>query len=265
MLAESKPDARSRVGKALLIGCGGAITLLIVFVVLVFTLTGSQVKVVEAHLAALRSKDVDGAYKYVDSKQISKGWIQGVLDLNPQVFGSSDVSFPGRKASADAGGKRVEITASIQGTDGKDYSVLFVLLEVDGEWKIAGINSEDLKGPADLAIKGVEVSQKKLDDGRTEIGIECVVVGCRTRKNGAKFDYDVVLKGKLEDAGGTALAAEQEFAHVKATEDEDGQPITGRYTYTVPPGAEEVKASIVIEDVISGKGVSQVVPVKIGK
>ncbi len=258
---------RGGVGKLFLFGCLGLIVLFAGIGVLVLVLTGPQKKVVEAHLDAMRSKDVDAAFKQIDGQHITKEQVRTILELNPQVFSSSDTSFPSRRVVTENGQEKAEIMAKIKGTDGKDYSIQYVLLPSGEEWKIAGINSDDLAlAPAAIVIGGVKVSQKKGEDGGTALKIEFEVAGCGSRPNGGKFDYDVVLKGKLVDAAGAVLVAEQELARYKQSVDTNVATVTGDFDFTLSPAVSgEVKATIIAEDTISGKGASQVVPVKIEK
>ena len=236
-------------------------------VVLVFVLTGPQAKMVEAHLAAMRSKDVDAAFKDVDAQQVTKEQVKALLDLNPQVFASTDVSMPSRRVVTENGQEKAEIVAKIKGTDGKEYSIQYVLLKSGDAWKIAGIRSDDLVlAPAAVTIGGVKVSQKNNEDGGTALNIKFEVTGCGSRANGAKFDYDVVMKGKLVDASGAVIVDEQEVAHFQKAVDSNAAAVTGDYNFTIPPGVSgEVKATIIVEDTISGKGASQVVSVKLEK
>lgn len=260
-------QVRGGVGKLLLLGCGGLIALAVGIGVLVFVLTGPQVKIVEGHLAAMRSKDLDGAFKHVDGQYITKDQLKALLDLNPQVFGSSDTSFPSRRIVTENGQEKAEIMAKIKGTDGKEYTIQYVLMPSGDDWKIAGINSDELVlALAALTIGDVKTSQKKLEDGGTALNIKFEVYGCRSKANGAQFDFDVIMKGKLADSSGAVLVPEQELIHFKKSLGSNVATVTGDYDFTIPPAVSgEVKATILIEDVVSGMGVSQVVPVKLDK
>lgn len=254
-------------GKLVVIGCLGAIVLFGGIAILVVVLTASQVKLVEAHLAGMRSKDVEAAFKDVDATHITKEQVKTILELNPQVFGSDDVSFPSRRVETEGGQEKAEIVANITGTDGKEYTIQYVLLKSGEAWKIAGIRSDDIAlAPKDLTIQGVKTSMSKLDGGATKLNVKFEVAGAGSRKNGEKYDYDVVLKGKLVDASGVVIVAEQVVAHFKDSVDSNVATVTGDYNFTVPSGVTgDVKATILVEDAVSGKGVSQVVPVTIEK
>lgn len=264
-MLRSPNDRHGRVGKLVLLGCGGLVVLVGGILALVFLLTGPQVKILEAHLAAMRSKNVEEAFKHVDGQHITKEQLKAILDLNPQVFGSSDVSFPSRRIATENGQTKAQVTANIKGTDGKEYTIDYILLPSGNDWKIAGFESKELAhAPAALTIEGVKTSQKKLDDGRTLLNIAFEVVGCGSRGNGAKFDYDLVLKGKLVDASGAAIVEEQEVEHFQESTESNAATVTRDYDFKIPSEVSgEVKATIIVEDKITGKGVSQVVPVKL--
>lgn len=137
---------RGGTGKGVGIGIGASVAMLAATIGAMMFAKELQVKMVEAHLAALRAKDVAGAFKDIDSERVSKNYVQALFDRNPQVFGSDRVSVTPRFIEDSCGHKYAQIEASIVGTDGKTYAITY-LLEGNGGWTIDSIYSEDLAQP----------------------------------------------------------------------------------------------------------------------
>ncbi|MBI3269726.1 MAG: hypothetical protein HYZ53_11940 [Planctomycetes bacterium] len=219
-----------------------------------------EANLLDAHLAALAANDLTTAYEYVAPSNISKDELQALLELNPQVWKAGEHSKPSREKRTD----EFVLRTAIQGSDAKSYDVAYVFHRVEGAWKIAGIESKNLGFGAPLAIRAVKVTQEKVDGG-TKVRIDFEVEGCAVRRNGNDLSVDVSLKAKVVAPDGKVLIAEKELERIQRPSPTPNPTVTANHRYTIPEtaGQGEYQATILVDDVVSGKGVSQVVPFRI--
>lgn len=254
---------RGSLGRAVAIGFGVTAALFAAAIGSWLFATPRQVKIVEAHLAALRARDIDGAYKDIGSAGMSKEYIQALLDHNPQVFDSGRVSVTPDYIDDSCGDKSARIQATIVGTDGKTYAITYELRGNRG-WTIAEILSSDLTcPPAPVAIQGPNVSATR-GNGGTEVRIDFMVLGWDTYRWAERWEYDVVLRTKLDGPAGRVIQPVQEVGRYEHTQPWEDRCIPRVLKFILPDGEKgEYKATVVLENVLTGRVASQVIPFQI--
>ena len=117
---------------------GGFGAIITISVVLAFWLTADVVAKVEAHLDALKSGDLRGAYEQTATQfqsNTSLEQYEAFIQRYPSLSHIGDYDIGGR--SVENGIGTVEVT--VEGTDGSSLPVTFSLLSENDDWFVYGI------------------------------------------------------------------------------------------------------------------------------
>ncbi len=251
----SQHPSRSRAGGTrflrlsliLLAFLGGGVVLLVKFAP---RFPGDPTTTVWEFFEAMRSRNL-GQASMETAGLCTSEWLQSLLDRNPQVFASDRLSVLSPGPGAPTG--RVGIECTITGTDGKEYKITCVCREFGHGYTIDEIQSKDLRFPRPrLSVSQLRVSQNKLAQGVTEFVVDFTILGLASRAQGPKFDYDVRIRGRLEDVSRKVLVPEREVDHIRESREGEDEVFTGTCRFQAP-GAGEFEVLLLVDDLVSGQ------------
>ncbi len=216
----------------------------------VFTHRGDMEGPVEEFLKAMRARNTNWARNQTGGV-VTTEWLQALLDRNPQVFASDRWHIDSPGPSGKTAYPRVPCV--ITGTDGRDYTLTFVLREFGHGFTIDRIESRDIRFPRPgFDVPLLRITEKALDGGERELVVEFRIEGAAGREEGSSFAYDVRVQGEVRDAAGKTVVARREVGRIQETGPDDEESFTGTCRFQAP-GTGKLEVLLVAEDAVSGE------------